>query len=314
MVLPGARCPINEGEGSPGNRESRVAGPKVDPKGNLGVVRPKLNPRAKRLPKTAAVTITGRSNDFSYKDALMKARREISLADLKIGQTRLRRAANGGYLIEILDADGADKARTLQEKLKILLPEEQATIACPVISGELRFIGLDDTILAEEVAQFIASEGKCDVDEVKVGTFRAMRNGLNMVWAKCSLVAASKIAAKKKVNIGWTCARVELLKARPIQCFRCWGFGHVRFSCSAKVDRSRCCFNCDNEGHSLKDCQRPSRCVVCAAEGRKDSHRTGSAPCEANRQVRPIRTKYGISEAFGPDRREGSVVDSNNEF
>ncbi|KMQ90098.1 gag-pol polyprotein [Lasius niger] len=300
------------GSGNPKTVDSRG-----DPKGNpgTGIVRSKPNLSAKkRLPKTAAVTITGRSSDFSYKDALMKARREISLADLKIGQTRLRRAANGGYLIEILDADGADKAKTLQKKLRGLLPEEEATVACPVISGELRFIGLDDTITTEEVAQFIASEGKCDIGEVRVGTLRLMRNGLNMAWAKCPLVAASKIASKKKAYIGWTCARVELLRARPIQCFRCWGFGHVRFSCSAQVDRSRCCFNCGEDGHSLKDCQRPPRCVICAAEGRKDGHRTGSAPCEANRQVRPTRTRYGTSEASGPDRREGGVTDSNNEL
>lgn len=65
------------------------------------VIRPKsagLPGRRLKLPKTAAVSITGRTNDFSYKDALMKARREISLTDLKIEQTRLRRAANGRYL------------------------------------------------------------------------------------------------------------------------------------------------------------------------------------------------------------------------
>ncbi|KMQ85976.1 hypothetical protein RF55_15191 [Lasius niger] len=120
-------------------------------------------------PKTAAVSITGRSKDFSYRDALMNAKKEISLTELKIEKTRIRRTANGGYLIEILDANGEDKAKALLKKLRALLPEEQAVVA-PVTSGELRFIGLDDTISVEEVAELIALEGKCDVEKVKVGS------------------------------------------------------------------------------------------------------------------------------------------------
>lgn len=64
-----------------------------------------------RVPsRTVAVSITGRSENFSYKEVLTKARNEISLKDLKIENTRLRRAANGGYLIEIMDKDSAGKA------------------------------------------------------------------------------------------------------------------------------------------------------------------------------------------------------------
>lgn len=83
-------------------------------------------------PRTAAVSITSRSEGFSYKDALIKARGEISLQDLQIESTRLRRVANGGYLIEILDKDNVGKAQALREKLKALIPEGQATVACPV--------------------------------------------------------------------------------------------------------------------------------------------------------------------------------------
>lgn len=146
---------LNSDSGKSGNNPVRTQ-PKKGEKGSKA----KGAGLSRMPPKTAAVLITGRSKNFSYRDALMRARNEISLTDLKIEKTRIRRAANGGYLIEVLDTDGEDKAKALLVKLRALLPEEQAANARPVTSDELRFVGLDDTILAEEVAQLIASEGK----------------------------------------------------------------------------------------------------------------------------------------------------------
>lgn len=45
------------------------------PKKGFGNAKTRASGPARRLPKTAAVSITGRTKDFSYKDALMKARR-----------------------------------------------------------------------------------------------------------------------------------------------------------------------------------------------------------------------------------------------
>lgn len=54
----------------------------------------------RRAPKNAAVSIKGRSEDFSYADALKKARQEIDTEEMGIGETRVRKTANGGILIE----------------------------------------------------------------------------------------------------------------------------------------------------------------------------------------------------------------------
>ncbi|KMQ91737.1 reverse transcriptase, partial [Lasius niger] len=273
------------GSGSRGNLESGTPNKRWGSKPSLNkgaVMGSKKKPRGPVPPRTAAVSITSRSEGFSYKDALVKARSEISLKDLNIESTRLRRAANGGYLIEILDKDGAGKAQALREQLKVLIPERQAIVACPVTYGELRFVGLDDTILPEEVVQLIASEGNCEEGDIRIGRIQPMRNGLSTIWAKCPLSAAAVIAQKNRVRMGWTFVRVELLKSRPTQCFKCWGFGHVRFSCTSTIDRSNLCFNCGGEGHSLKDCRSPSHCVVCESAGSKCDHKMGSALCESN--------------------------------
>ncbi|KMQ90130.1 reverse transcriptase [Lasius niger] len=221
----------------------------------------KRKPKGPVSPRTVAVSITSRSKGFSYKDVLIKARNKISLKDLKIESTRLRRAANGGYLIEILDKDSAG----------------QATVACPVTYGELRFVGLDDTILPEEVVQFIACEGKCEEVDIKIGNIQPMRNGLNTIWARCPISAAAVIAQRKRVRMG--------------------------FSCTSNIDRSNLCFNCGGEGHSLRDCKLPSHCVVCESAGSNSDHRMGSALCDTNKR------KPGKSRSSDPDMLEQNMIE-----
>lgn len=129
-------------------------------------------------------------------------REKISLTDLKIEKTRLRRAVNGGYLIEITDSGCVDKAKALEEKVRTILPMDKVVVARPVRTGELRFMGLDDTITSEEVADFIIDAGKCNEGKVKVGAIQAVKNGLYTAWARCPLAVAAVIARRKKVPIG----------------------------------------------------------------------------------------------------------------
>jgi len=54
---------------------------------------------------------------FSYADALKKARTEISLKEIGINTTKIRRATNGGIIIEIPGAENKEKANVLVQKL-----------------------------------------------------------------------------------------------------------------------------------------------------------------------------------------------------
>lgn len=194
--------------------------------------------KRRRPPRTAAVAIKGVTEDFSYSAALRQLRDKISLPDLKISKTSVRHAANGGLFIEISGLDKNQKAEILRQRVSSVLGDT-AAVTRPVIKGDVPLVGLDDSVGPDEVADTIASEGGCEPRDVKVGTIGPMTNGLRTVWAQCPLGAAIKASQSGKLRIGWTIARIELLKARPVQCFRCWGHGHLKIKCSSPVDRYR---------------------------------------------------------------------------
>ncbi|XP_029670925.1 uncharacterized protein LOC115240097 [Formica exsecta] len=194
-------------------------------------------------------------------------------------------------IIEILGPNGSDRANALAEKLRNVL-QDQAKVARPIVKGEIRLVGLDDSISENEVACVVTQYGGCKEEEIKVGTIRPMNNGLFTVWAQCPLSAAIKTANSKKVRIGWTIARVDLLDARPVQCFKCWRFGHVRLTCTAEEDYSRLCFKCGGPGHAARDCNLPSSCKICLSEGKNPNHRIGSNLCTAEHRTVKSRASF----------------------
>lgn len=113
---------------------------------------------------------------------------------------------------------------------------------------------------------------------------KTMRSGLGMLWAQCPLESAVNLSNLEKIKIGWSVVRIELLKAREIQCCRCWRFGHLKLKCTADVDR-KLGYKCGLEGHRVRDCQNEAHCIVCRELKKNSSYRIGSAACIANRRM-----------------------------
>ncbi|CAL1672271.1 unnamed protein product [Lasius platythorax] len=218
-------------------------------------------------PRTAAVMITGLKEGFSYASALKKARESISLDKLNIEKTKIRRAANGNMLIEVIGHNGAGKAIALKEKLSKVLKDE-ARITRSVVKGDLRLVGLDVSTSSKDVIKAICSYGNCVKEDIKVGDIRTLNNRLCTSWVQCPLGAAVKIANLGKIGIGWTLARVDLLATRPTQCFKCWRFGHFRNACKSGDDFSGLCFKCGDSGHAAKQCSAPPACKICLIDGK----------------------------------------------
>lgn len=210
----------------------------------------------RRPPRSAAVTIRIDDKDkdkFSYANVLKKARDNISLEEIGIEETRIRRTAAGSILIEIPRIGKSEVADRLATELHRVL-EGEATVARPTIRGELRLFGLDDSISREEICEKVASQGKCRKEEVKVGDIKPMRSGLGMVWLQCPLASAVSLAKLEKLCIGWSVIKIELLGAREKQCFKCWRYGHLKYNCIVNIDRKGLCYRCGAESHRVKEC------------------------------------------------------------
>lgn len=259
---------------------------------------PKVRPP--RPPVSSAVTITGKSEGFPYAAALKNAREHINLEALGIKTTRVRKAINGGMLIEVSGEDSKAKAEELVTRLRGLL-KDSAVVSCPIKKREVRVVGFDESVTSSEIAEALGNLGGCSTVDIKMGPIRTMNNGLGVVWAQLPVAAAVKITDEGRIRIGWTVARVELLRVRPLQCYRCWEFGHVQSTCRNIVDRRGACFRCGQKGHMASVCKNPIYCVVCHDLGLEASHRLGGPQCAA--QVR--------HDALMADRRPLQTVQNN---
>lgn len=102
--------------------------------------------------------------------------------------------------------------------------------------------------------------------------------------------AANKIMEKGRLQIGWANARMQMLEARLLQCFRCLEGDHVKDQCQNTVDRSRRCYRCGEEGHRAQTCLVLPKCPVCTDLGRPANHRAGNKACtsvQTKRRIRP---------------------------
>lgn len=140
-------------------------------------------------------------------------------------------------LIEIPGAQNTEKAEKLRDKLADLLGDH-ARVTRPIIKGDIRLSGFDDLVSVSEIIEIIAEIGECLPRDIKVGEIRKLRNNLCTVWIQCPLTSAIKATKEEKIKVGWTFARIALLKARPTRCFRCWHLGHLRNNCTSLIDRS----------------------------------------------------------------------------
>lgn len=251
----------------------------------------------RRPPRSAAIAIRGRGEDFSYRDAILRAREAIPMEDRNV-DTRVRRAANGALLIEVMGKDSTERANRLASHIREVLKDE-ADVRRPIRQARLRLSGMDDSVTVDEVISTMANAGSCSEEDIRAGELRLGYNGLNQIFVQMPLAAALKIADHRRIRMGWSSVRVDLLRERPSQCYKCWDFGHVRGTCRSTIDYTGRCFGCGGVGHSVKDCTAELRCLVCANRGDSSSHRIGSAACEAVRRAREARVRTPINHYNG---------------
>lgn len=187
---------------------------------------------------------------------------------------KFRTGATGAKILEVPGVASGVKADLLASKLREVLCDSTVKIQRPTKRTELRIMGLDDSVTPEEVARALATEGRCQPEEIKTGSLSA-----NSMWISCPLIAAKEIIKEGKLRVGWVTARVRLLEPRPLRCYRCQETGHVGAKCKHENDRSDICYRCGRSGHTRKECRAEPNCAICAAANRPANHSIGDKKC-----------------------------------
>ncbi|KMQ96920.1 hypothetical protein RF55_2771 [Lasius niger] len=124
-----------------------------------------------------------------------------------------------GHIIEIPGKNTATKAEDLKERLKTVFEPKGIMVAEPAKMAEFRLRELDESIVPEDVRKALAELGSCPRGSIRIEEIRMSPLGMGTIWAKCPVSTAKKAGDAKRIRVGWASATVELLKARPIQCF-----------------------------------------------------------------------------------------------
>ncbi|KAF9790221.1 hypothetical protein SFRURICE_010881 [Spodoptera frugiperda] len=140
-------------------------------------------------PKTAAVVIT------LQPDAV---KRGVTYGDVL---AKLKGAVPG--------ATSSPSADALAERLRACLGADEARVSRPTKCLDLRILGLDDSVTAEEIVAVVARTGGCPADQVKAGTIRAGNSGRTVV-VSCPVLAAKKIKEGRRLLVGWVSAQIIL--------------------------------------------------------------------------------------------------------
>ncbi|XP_072934819.1 uncharacterized protein [Epargyreus clarus] len=269
--------------------------------------------RLPRVPKSAAVAVTvPEGSEITYAEVMKTAKGHIHLADLGIPALRQKKAINGGLLLEVSGEDCAGKADALARKLQEAVAELGVRVARPTKQGEARVMDLDDSVTQQDVANAVAEACGCLASDVKVGDIRRRPSALGTAWVRCPLTAIRKLAAAKRLLVGWVSARVEALPARSLQCFRCLEMGHARYQCTSTKDRSALCYVCGEPGHRANQCRAQTpNCALCADLGRPADHRLGGRRCTPpKRKRRGIGASETAVTAAGSTRTDGPARSS----
>ncbi|CAB3249920.1 unnamed protein product [Arctia plantaginis] len=302
---PSAPAPSNEGwQEARGSKKSRRRARKAAQKAAQAQPSPPVatasakRPRKLQPPKTAAVVVTvspeAADGGLSYAAVFKKARDSLANEFGTVG-VRMRLAQTGARVLEFPGAEGAKTADSFAEKLRgIFAATDGVRVARPTKCAELRISGLDDSVTAEDVRAVIREKTGCSADNVRVGTIRPGPGGLGAVWVSCPVASAKVLADAGRLLIGFVSARITVLAARPMRCYKCLASGHTRVKCDSCFDCGGLCFRCGQPGHKAAECSAAPHCPVCAAGNKPANHQMGQRGCKPPRSSRQT---SGVSQS-----------------
>jgi hypothetical protein len=111
--------------------------------------------------------------------------------------------------------------------MRCVLANAGIKITRPERRTDLRISDFDESVTAEEVVSAIVGHTGCAAEAVRCGIMRRMRNGLFMIWVQGPSAEMLQVAELGTIWLGWSKARVDLLRKRPLYCYWCLARGHT---------------------------------------------------------------------------------------
>lgn len=178
-----------------------------------------------RPSKAVAIVIKSTKDNASYAEILRRAKDKIALPDCGIDYLNIREA-NGGLIMEVPGSDSREKADRFADKLKLVLGDE-VRVTHPLKMANIRLTGLEVASGTDEICRIISSDGRCLPSEVRIRKLQRSINGTWSVWVCCPVTTVQELSTRGKIIIGWATVKIDPLRYKPTQCFKCWNFGHV---------------------------------------------------------------------------------------
>lgn len=221
-----------------------------------------------------------------YAEAMTEVKAHIKLSEVGIqGGITTHTAVTGALIMEISGSVNGSKADALASRIReILKDKEDVTVKRPTKMAEIRVKGLECSISKEEIMEAVAEKGACRSYEIKAGELRRMSENQRSLWLRLPLAAAKKAVKGGTIQVGWSRAKIALLEARPLRCYKCLEREHVKGKCPSSQDRSDRCYRCGGIEHTAKECVAPPKCPICTDIGRKADHTLGSQQCTTQRK------------------------------
>ncbi|XP_032683373.1 uncharacterized protein LOC116849850 [Odontomachus brunneus] len=132
---------------------------------------------------------------------MRRARGQIDLGELGIGDLRTRRAVTGALVLEIPGPEGHARADALANKMAALfVDKEDVRIARPTKRADIRVRDLDDAATVEDVISAVAVAGGCGPGDLKAGEIRPGPDRMGTLWLRCPLAVARKVTDGRRIR------------------------------------------------------------------------------------------------------------------
>lgn len=177
-----------------------------------------------------------------------------------------RAIPKGTVLITIKGERCREKALAIE--MRGILGKE-GTVSCPRRMAKVEVAGFDPSTTVDEVEEALVLAGGFPKEDLSLGTIGRTKGGVGRVWARIPRDVVAPLV-DRGVQIGWTRGQVYRREDRPVQCLRCWRFGHIGTFCRVETGRKIVplgCFQCGEGGHMANGCTPPPKCQACEARG-----------------------------------------------